>query len=175
MVEPRAGSVMVRQDTSWDAVPDAGSNQIADRARAGPYNPYMNYDSMNAALLEDLVRLRGVVMMVGAPDTGKTTLARLLLEAAVMAGRTVAYVDADIGQSTTGPPTCVGMKLIRSQGDLHDLHTADELRFVGAINPDGVVLQQVVATAALVEAARSQAELVVLDTTGAISASSDKR
>ena len=124
---------------------------------------------MNTALLEDLVRLRGVVMMVGAPDTGKTTLARLLLEAAVMAGRTVAYVDADIGQSTTGPPTCVGMKLIRSQGDLHDLHTADELRFVGAINPDGVVLQQVVATAALVEAARSQAELVVLDTTGAIS------
>jgi len=40
---------------------------------------------------------------------------------------------------------------------------------VGSINPDGVVLQQVVATAALVDRARDEADLVVVDTTGVVS------
>ncbi len=129
----------------------------------------MSSETTHPALIEDLVRLRGIVMLVGAPDTGKTTLAKHLLQAAVVAGRSTAYVDADIGQSTTGPPSCVGLKIIASQAHVAELDMADELRFVGSITPEGVVLQQVVATAALVERARQEADLVVLDTTGTIS------
>lgn len=107
-------------------------------------------------------------MLVGGPDTGKSTFARHLLATALAAGKTAAYVDADIDQTTVGPPTCVGVKVIRHQADLEDLTTADRLQFVGAIDPDGVVLQQVVATAALVDGVRSDVDLVVIDTTGAI-------
>ena len=52
---------------------------------------------------------------------------------------------------------------------LHDLHLADAVQFVGSITPEGLVLQQVVATAALVDLARSEVDLVVVDTTGVVS------
>ena len=126
-------------------------------------------DNIHAPLLDDLARRRGVVMLLGAPDTGKTTFARRLLAAALAAGKTVAYVDADTDQKTCGPPTCTGMKLVRSQADLEDLSNADRLHFVGSIAAEGVVLQQVVATAALVDAARLEADLTVVDTTGTVS------
>ncbi len=126
-------------------------------------------DDIHAPLLDDLARRRGVVMLLGAPDTGKTTFARRLLAAGLAAGKTVAYVDADTDQTTCGPPTCTGLKLVRSQADLDDLSHADLLHFVGSIGAEGVVLQQVVATAALVDAARPEADLTVVDTTSTVS------
>jgi len=126
-------------------------------------------DDIHSALLDDLVRRRGVIMLIGAPDTGKSSFARRLLSAAVAAGRTAAYVDADVDQSATGPPTCAGLHFVRHARDLEDIHRADAVQFVGSINPEGVVLQQVVATTALVERARDDADLVVVDTTGVIS------
>ena len=126
-------------------------------------------DDIHAPLLDDLARRRGVVMVLGAPDTGKTTFARRLVATALAAGKTVAYVDADTDQKTCGPPTCTGMKMVRSQADLEDLSNADRLHFVGSIAAEGVVLQHVVATAALVDAARPEADLTVVDTMGTIS------
>jgi polynucleotide 5'-kinase involved in rRNA processing len=126
-------------------------------------------DDVHGPLLDDLVRRRGVVMLMGAPDTGKSTFARRLVAAAVSAGKTAAYVDADIDQTTIGPPACTGLKVIRDQSDLEHLARADTLRFVGSTGADPVVLQQVVATATLVDLARASADLVVVDTTGAIS------
>jgi polynucleotide 5'-hydroxyl-kinase GRC3/NOL9 len=108
-------------------------------------------------------------MVLGAPDTGKTTFARQLATAALAAGKTVAIVDSDIDQTTIGPPTCVGLRFFHQQADLSDVWTADELRFVGGIKPDGLVLQHVVATAALANIARAQVDLVVVDTSGAVS------
>lgn len=129
----------------------------------------MTTTDVHAALLDDLVHRRGVVMLVGAPDTGKTSFARRLLRAAADADRTAAYVDADVDQVTTGAPACVGLHWIRTPADAQDLTHADALQFVGSTSPEGVVLQQVVATARLVNLAREEADIVVLDTTGAIS------
>jgi polynucleotide 5'-kinase involved in rRNA processing len=126
-------------------------------------------ESIHDPLLDDLIRRRGVVMVVGAPDTGKSSLARRLVDAALQAGKTAAYVDADIDQTTIGPPACVGLKVIRGQEDLEEMSRPDALQFVGSISVEPVVLQQVAATATLVGLARDQADLVVLDTTGAIS------
>lgn len=127
--------------------------------RTGPY----------ASLRERVIGEHGVVMLIGAPDTGKTTLARLLLADALNANRTVAFIDADVGTPTVGPPACVGMKWIRSQADMASLAVADELRFVGSVQPQGVVLPHVVAAADLVEVARRDADFIVLDTTGVVS------
>jgi polynucleotide 5'-hydroxyl-kinase GRC3/NOL9 len=111
----------------------------------------------------------GVIMLIGAPDTGKTTLARQLLAAGVAAGRTSAYIDADVGQTMVGPPACVGLRWVRSSDDLDDFSKADDLRFVGSISPERLVLQEVLATATLVEVARTEADLIIIDTTGAVS------
>ncbi|HDH03296.1 MAG TPA: hypothetical protein ENH15_03525 [Actinobacteria bacterium] len=84
-------------------------------------------------------------------------------------GLSVAYVDADIAQTTVGPPTCVGLRRLSSEADLDDLASSDELRFVGSITPDRLRLQQVIATASLVESARADSDLIVIDTTGSVS------
>lgn len=110
-----------------------------------------------------------MILLIGGPDTGKSAFARRLLAAAADAGVSSAYVDADVDQSTTGPPTCAGLHWVRRPSDLADLGRVDALEFVGSITPDGVVLEQVVATAKLVEQARAEAHLVVVDTTGVIS------
>lgn len=119
-------------------------------------------------LAREVSRAR-VAMLMGGVDTGKTTLALHAARLALANGRTVAIVDADVGNSTVGPPACVGLKVIRSEDDLAQIHVPDALHFVGTITPSRLVLQQVVATAAIVDKARERADLVILDTSAAIS------
>jgi len=131
------------------------------------------HEHMTSALHEDLAaRLAGaggVVMMIGAPDTGKSTVSRLVIGAALDAGKTVAYIDGDLGQAIVGPPTCVGLKMLHTRDDLDGFGDFDDLRFVGGITPDRYRLQQVTGVASLVESVREVADLIVIDTTGAIS------
>ena len=109
------------------------------------------------------------VMLIGAIDTGKTTMARRIVAAAIAAGRTVGYVDADISNSSIGPPSCASLKFFRTDSDLEHFERPDALHFVGGISAERMVLQQVIATAALVEQARQSSDIVVIDTTGVIS------
>jgi polynucleotide 5'-kinase involved in rRNA processing len=122
-----------------------------------------------SSLRERVVGEHGVVMIIGAADSGKTTMARFLLADAVAAGRSVAYVDADIAANTTGPPACVGLRWVAGEYELQTLDRADDLRFVGAVQPQGVVLPHVVAAADLVNRAKAKADFIVLDTTGVVS------
>lgn len=126
-------------------------------------------DQPYASLRERLHGMLGVVMLIGATDTGKTTLGRLILQDALDADISAAFIDGDIGVPVVGPPACVGLRTVKSEDDLADLNRADELRFVGSTSPQGVILPYVVSVAALVDIAHSEAELVVLDTTGEVS------
>jgi polynucleotide 5'-hydroxyl-kinase GRC3/NOL9 len=84
----------------------------------------------------------------------------------------VGLLDADVGQSTIGPPTAVGLRMVRSEADLapESLRRADDLAFVGSISPQGHLLPLVVGTRLLLDRAKEQvAELVVVDTTGQVS------
>ncbi|REK12587.1 MAG: hypothetical protein DWQ40_11135 [Actinobacteria bacterium] len=111
----------------------------------------------------------GVAMLTGSVDTGKTTLGLLAARMALAEGRTVAYVDADVGNTTIGPPACVGLRVLDDLDDLDRISEPDQLHFVGTINPTRLVLQQVVATAAMTDRARMMADLVIIDTTAVVS------
>lgn len=111
----------------------------------------------------------GVVFLMGGLGTGKTTFAVELLGRARTAGISAALVDADIEQSTVGPPTTVGLKLIAGMEALtpETLRPADQLGFVGSLNPREHLLPLVTATAKLVWQARdADCDLIVVDTTG---------
>jgi len=110
-----------------------------------------------------------VAMLMGGVDTGKTTLGLLSARMAIAAGRTVAFVDADVGNTTVGPPACVGLKILKTLDDLELIESPDYLHFVGTITPSRLVLQQVVATAAMVDLAKNLADLVIVDTTAVAS------
>jgi polynucleotide 5'-kinase involved in rRNA processing len=111
----------------------------------------------------------GVSMLIGGLDTGKTTLALMAVALALEAGRTPVLVDADVGNSTIGPPACVGMKVFNSADDLEELNHPDGLHFVGTVTPSRLVLQHVVATAVMVEKARQNGDVVIIDTTAVAS------
>lgn len=125
----------------------------------------MAADTTYESLKERVAGLDGVVMVIGEAETGKTTVARMLLEAALEQGRTVAYVDGDVAAATVGPIACVGLKVLSSADEIESLHQPDELRFVGAVEPNGVVLPHVVAVTALIDIATERADLVICDTT----------
>src|SRR5919197_322767 len=77
----------------------------------------------------------GRIFVVGGVDSGKTTFARRLALAALESGQSVALVDADLGQSTIGPPGTVGLKLVTGREDLEEGAPPDAMAFVGAISP----------------------------------------
>lgn len=124
------------------------------------------------ALVDRAVRETRTVLLVGGLDTGKSTLSRALLRAAVEAGRTSAFLDADVGQKTVGPPATITLKHVRTPADLEAdaLAEADALSFVGSTSPDGHLLQVVAGVASLAGRAREEgAEFLVTDTSGLVS------
>jgi polynucleotide 5'-hydroxyl-kinase GRC3/NOL9 len=124
------------------------------------------------ALVERAVRQKRTVLLVGGLDTGKSTLSRMLLRAGVDAGRPSAFVDADVGQKTVGPPATISLKAVRSVGDLEPdaLATADALSFVGSTSPQGHLLPVVTGVVALAQRARDGgSDLVVVDSGGLVS------
>jgi polynucleotide 5'-hydroxyl-kinase GRC3/NOL9 len=113
----------------------------------------------------------GVVFLLGGIDTGKTTFGLELVRRASAAGLRTAYVDADVGQSTVGPPTTIGMRIVDEPGAVvrDSLRIADALAFVGSISPKGHMLPLVAGTTKLVAwAKQAGAHLVVVDTTGLV-------
>lgn len=123
-------------------------------------------------IAEDAARSRHAVLLVGAMDTGKTTMARAILEAAVRIGRPAALLDADVGQKTVGPPATVTLRGVREPADLEPerLAVQDDLWFVGSTSPQGHLLPLVAGVAALRRRAESRgAQLLVVDTSGLVS------
>ncbi len=106
----------------------------------------------------------GVCLILGASDTGKTTLAASLTKHAA-SSRPVAIVDADIGQSHIGPPTTVGWALADGRRDLSQL-SVEGISFVGDVTPTGHLLQLTEAILYCVQQATEAAGLIIIDTPG---------
>ena len=124
------------------------------------------------ALVDETVRTKHTVLLIGGIDTGKTTLARALLTGALAAGRPAAYLDADVGQKSVGPPGTVSLKVLRGLEDLEAqaLAAADALSFVGSTSPEGHLLPIVAGVSALHEQAKQLgADFIVVDSSGMVS------
>jgi polynucleotide 5'-hydroxyl-kinase GRC3/NOL9 len=124
------------------------------------------------ALVDQAVQTKHTVLLIGGMDTGKSTLSRDLLSAALAAGRPAAYLDADVGQKTVGPPATISLKVVRSQEDLEPelLARPDALYFVGSTSAQGHLLPVVGGVAALQEQAKQLgADFVIVDSSGLVS------
>lgn len=124
------------------------------------------------ALVEEAVRTKHTVVLIGGLDTGKSTLSQALLREAVEGGRRAAYLDADVGQKTVGPPATVTLKQVRSPADLEPdgLQREDALWFVGSTSPEGHFLQVITAVSQLrSRALDAGADFLVVDSSGLVS------
>lgn len=109
-----------------------------------------------------IIKKPGAVLVMGRVNSGKSTLTRFLVQQGRDQGRRVSVVDADLGQASFGPPTCISL-CFWSQA------TPPILRFIGSTSPAGHLLQVTVGTELLVERAKSNgAELLVVDTSGMV-------
>jgi polynucleotide 5'-hydroxyl-kinase GRC3/NOL9 len=119
------------------------------------------------ALLDVLKEEKGIAILLGATDTGKSTLARFLLFNLCQQGLKVALVDADIGQSFLGPPATIGLSVFKSDPDWQLILSAPEIFFVGSITPEGHFANHLKGVKRMVEKAPSYgAEVILVDTTG---------
>ena len=130
-------------------------------------------------LADSINKQKGVVVILGAPDTGKTTLAFCLSRELQLRGCKVAMIYADVGQCAFGPPATLGLSVL---GKLETVPTMrhdspgpvflEEIKihsmyFVGCTSPMGHLLQTTVGLKKLVETAEGEgAEIVVIDTSG---------
>jgi polynucleotide 5'-hydroxyl-kinase GRC3/NOL9 len=114
--------------------------------------------------------LRGTVMVVGASDTGKSTLARYLYQTLCRRGSRVAYLDADLGQSTLGLPSTLNLGLASEAGDDRFPPQGPGLSyFVGSTTPRGHMLPTVIGAYRLQQMALAlAADAVIVDTTGLV-------
>lgn len=121
------------------------------------------------AALEILEKEKGLSLLLGASDTGKSTFAKFLISNLCKRGRKVALVDSDVGQSFLGPPATIGFSLFKSDPDWEILLSLPEIFFVGSTTPEGhfsIFLKGVKRMAD--KAAASDAEAILVDTTGLI-------
>lgn len=110
--------------------------------------------------------LSGTVLLVGATDTGKSTLARWLLEQARSRGRTAAWLDGNLGQSSLGLPGTLNLVTVIGESSAQ-LHRA--AFFVGSSSPRGHMLQVLTGLRRLRDEARSRgADSVFIDTSGLV-------
>jgi len=110
----------------------------------------------------------GICLILGAADTGKTTLAAALAKH-LAKQQPVGIVDADIGQSHIGPPTTVGWALVDKRRIDFSQLSVGGISFVGDVTPVGHLLQLTAAIVQCVRQVSEAAELMLIDTPGFIS------
>jgi len=116
-----------------------------------------------------LSALTGTVLVLGAPDTGKSTFARYLYRRLCTCRERVAFVDGDIGQATLGPPATMTLALGRPGDDAFPPTGPRSRVFVGDVSPRGHMLPMLVGAHKLVEKARAAgASAIIFDTTGLV-------
>lgn len=104
-------------------------------------------------------------MVLGAPDSGKSTFSLWAALECLKSGRKVAYIDSDMGQSHIGPPTTIGLEILRQDATERERY----IYFVGATNPKQHLLQTLAGVRMLVDRAQQLGvDRIIVDTTGLV-------
>jgi len=111
----------------------------------------------------------GTILVIGATDSGKSTLVRWIAERLLDRHGRVGWLDGDIGQSTLGVPSTMSLALL--DGVLEGLPRSRKSFFVGAVSPRGHMLPLLVGAQRLrQQATAAGANALVVDTTGLVAA-----
>jgi polynucleotide 5'-hydroxyl-kinase GRC3/NOL9 len=122
-------------------------------------------DAANTIL--ELKNLPATVMIVGGIDSGKTSFSAYLANKALKMKKSVAIIDADLGQSDVGPPSTIGScRITKPIRDPFDI-SAENVCFIGVTSPGGAVPKVVEGIANVKEkAVKRGANLLIVNTDG---------
>jgi polynucleotide 5'-hydroxyl-kinase GRC3/NOL9 len=118
-------------------------------------------------LLDLLEEGKGIAILLGATDTGKSILAKFLISHLCQRELKVGLVDADIGQSFLGPPATIGFAVFKSHPDWEVVLSPPEIFFVGSTTPEGHFPIHLKGVKQMVDKASSYGpDVILIDTTG---------
>ena len=118
-------------------------------------------------ILDILEEEKGIAILLGATDTGKSTLAQFLISHLCRRGLKVGLVDADIGQSFLGPPATIGLSVFKSHPDWEVILSPPEIFFVGSTTPEGYFPIHLKGVKRMVDKVSSYGpDVILVDTTG---------
>lgn len=118
----------------------------------------------------DNINLEGIALVIGEVDSGKTTLTTYLLNKHVIKGLSTCIIDADIGQSSIGPPSVIGLSCVGlPTPTLEDLHMMSGY-FTGCNSPSQCPGRFIGGVSAMIREAFSRTPgLVLIDMPGWVS------
>lgn len=119
-------------------------------------------------LVKELIKHKGTALLLGATDSGKSTLARYLIRELVSKDIKVSLVDSDIGQSSLGLPGTISMKTFSSPEEIEEFNP-EKIFFVGTFNPAKKIHLMIDGTKRMADFSKANSEVVLIDTTGLIS------
>ena len=118
----------------------------------------------------DVSSWRGPILIFGASNSGKSTFARYLYARLLSTRRRVGYLDADVGQSSLGPPTTIAIALHGGEdGRAFPPAGPRRICFVGSNTPRWHIHTVILILYRMqLFAIQRQAEAVVVDTSGLV-------
>lgn len=139
-------------------------------SRGGSYRMVKDGDRIGVSIwkgVADKIRHRSKrVMLVGATDTGKSTLTTFLSNTAHANGLKIGVIDGDVGQGDLAPPGCIGAALIRKQFlDLRDID-AEYYAFIGSISPMGIEKLVIDSMKQILDKMVARSDVCVINTDG---------
>lgn len=115
--------------------------------------------------------LQGRLMIIGAPDVGKSTFARYLFQRLCAAFAKVALLDGDPGQNTLGPPATMTLSVATRDEPLLTSERTWRV-FIGALSPSRHMLQILTGAGRLMDAVRQEnPQAIIYDTSGMVGSS----
>ena len=123
---------------------------------------------------ESIGKLRldnSLILIYGAMDVGKSTLTVLIANKALNDGRSVAVIDADVGQNDVGPPTTIALTRIKSPITHLRQLSAEKLIFIQTTSVERIWDRVIKAIHKLVNYARESwnIDTIIVNTDGWIS------
>lgn len=107
------------------------------------------------------------IMLLGGPDTGKTTLAAKAADLLSKKGR-AGLLDLDMGQAHIGPPSAMAWGIIEGGFKSWEKIMPEGLYFTGALSPPGSMLPSLAGAKLLMDSALSKCPKLIIDTTGLV-------
>ncbi len=123
-------------------------------------------DSIFDLPLLEKIKVKKIILVIGASDTGKTTFIKRL--SSHLWNNNAGIVDLDTGQSTIGPPATVSWGYAGEGGTMKDFY------FTGTTTPYGSLVPFLTGSKIVTEIALRMCERIIIDTTGLISGSAGR-
>ncbi len=122
---------------------------------------------------EIIRQVKGVAVILGEVDSGKSTLCTFLANECFHDGTPISIVDGDVGQADIGPPTTISMSILR-----HHVFSLKEVKpdtslFMGDTSPTLIPDKLTRGLVGLRDLAKSQSEVTLINTDGWVRSEED--